>query len=178
MTTDRLSDTDLAEIKQRADKATPGPWEWTGRVLVGGLKRIDGLWNRRGELVVGQDKINAERLDIYDAEFIAHARTDVPLLIADLEARTAEVEALRAELREEQEYNVRLTDEIEECDVLAVRADRDRLLALLDPDNPEAVEAAVNALMPAKRWRRPRDTLMAKSVLAALRDAANGEGGA
>ncbi len=63
----------LKEIEERASKATKGPW----------FKEVDGdqpwFW------VTGTDK-SADAIASYtepaDAEFIVHARTDVPELIA------------------------------------------------------------------------------------------------
>ncbi len=72
----------LAEIKARADRATPGPWTVNGlEVITGDLIRIadyeslggsDAEWDQMG----------------HDAEFGAHARQDVPALIAEIERLT------------------------------------------------------------------------------------------
>jgi hypothetical protein len=75
-----MSEIDLAEVKARADAASPGPW----------YPETDpdaspGVWTDRGA-ELGFDTNRAE-----DAEFIAHARTDVPALLA----RIAELEAER-----------------------------------------------------------------------------------
>lgn len=56
----------LAEIQARADNATDGPWEPDGQ----------DSWTPAGR--------SDFHLSISDAEFIAHARTDVPALIAAL----------------------------------------------------------------------------------------------
>jgi hypothetical protein len=76
---------DLDAIKARAEVATPGPWEEDGSEIY----------------VVGSRAWVAESCHLaeygvtahgdLDAEFIAHARTDVPALVA-------EVERLRADL--------------------------------------------------------------------------------
>lgn len=65
---------ELAVIKERADKATEGPWmhspyyeEDYGEVT--SIKGVDV----------------AEYLTIEDAQFIAHAREDVPKLVAEVE---------------------------------------------------------------------------------------------
>lgn len=70
----------LAAIAARADAATPGPWEsldngdrviaWTGR-------RDDAIGIREFDYVIPEPMDSA-----VDAEFIAHARTDVPALVA------------------------------------------------------------------------------------------------
>ena len=66
---------ELDAIEQRANAATPGPWElvdWFSAVEPG---RTD-LGSPIGE--VGCD------LAIADAEFVAAARTDIPALIAEI----------------------------------------------------------------------------------------------
>ena len=77
---------DLDPIKAREAAATPGPWKVVDpgyRVAVD-----DGT----GFLVANTFMAPSSR-DLPDARFIAHARTDVPALLA-------EVERLRAELAE------------------------------------------------------------------------------
>jgi hypothetical protein len=77
---------DLAEIQGRADAATPGPWgNYTPNPRHNFLHVIEA------EALDGDPL----RLDIgeglrgRDAEFIAHARTDVPALVAELAERRA-----------------------------------------------------------------------------------------
>ena len=72
---------DLDAIRARCDAATPGPWRLKGLEIHG-----DSKPGRCGLLIYdegGHDK--------KDARFIAHARTDIPALLAyidELEART------------------------------------------------------------------------------------------
>lgn len=61
----------LQEIKARADAATPGPWELYDNA--GGVEVNDGNGTY---FSVGNDA---------DAEFIVHARTDIPTLVAEVE---------------------------------------------------------------------------------------------
>lgn len=76
----------LAAIRERAQAATEGPW-WGGgsnrrRDAVGLVGRLSdrGTGNAIAVLAgVGMDRVA-------DAEFIAHARTDVPALVGALEA--------------------------------------------------------------------------------------------
>lgn len=76
----------LAEIRQRAEKATGGPWK------VGHIDHSNPLILQaveHGLIVVGFEPSdgNAEHqwlVEDADAAFIAHAREDVPLLIAAL----------------------------------------------------------------------------------------------
>lgn len=73
---------DLAPIKARAEAATPGPWIVSCRELM-----------REGETLIahmcGQDVLgkspNAACVGSYDQVFIAHARQDIPALIAEVE---------------------------------------------------------------------------------------------
>lgn len=79
----QLTREELPAMRERCDKATPGPW---GRNLyLGGANAIDRL-NAYGEPV-------AHIADVYlrtgDADFIAHAREDMPRLLDALEAATA-----------------------------------------------------------------------------------------
>lgn len=72
----------LNAIKERAAKATPGPW------------RSAGLYGVRTQ--------NAEALSIplrpEDATFIAHAREDVPALVAEVERLTTVKHRLNSEI--------------------------------------------------------------------------------
>lgn len=95
----------LAEIQKRADAATPGPWH-----------RVGPPWNRYlpfviagdtdphvGRFVCDLDSDPADEPDepgneVADAEFIAHAREDVPALVAEVKRLTAERDADRAEI--------------------------------------------------------------------------------
>ena len=69
---------DLDAIEARAEAATPGPWRQTA--------------SRRGYRDVLQtpdtyaDRMIAKGCPNADAAFIAHARTDVPALVAELRA--------------------------------------------------------------------------------------------
>ena len=94
MTTDLPPD--IAAIKARADAATPGPWHdehtdpW-GCVLSGDYGWIAPRGWPQYDVDTEQGKA--------DAEFIAHARTDVPALLAALDAaqqREAEFHATLA----------------------------------------------------------------------------------
>lgn len=88
-----MDNTKLAEIKSRAEAATPGPWRH---------------WPEAGDIEITTDGFKEPivskvrpRLgwgeNIYvdnqepDAEFIAHAREDIPALVAALEAAEAEL---------------------------------------------------------------------------------------
>src|SRR5690606_22140023 len=73
----------LSEIEERLANATPGPWDWVPSAVEGGSHVLG---------VVGESGFPVLRTSPYapprqrDAEFIAHARTDVPRLVKALEA--------------------------------------------------------------------------------------------
>lgn len=75
-----MTDQQLAAIKERAEKATPGPWfhgqnaDGQHNVYAGGGIDITPAWCVHG-LPMCPD----------DAAFIAYARTDVPALVAEVE---------------------------------------------------------------------------------------------
>lgn len=73
----------LGQIEDRADAATEAPWEWeaTNPTMTG------ANWNLR---IAGRPGIRLAVSEYQhgpaNAEFIAHARTDVPALVAALHA--------------------------------------------------------------------------------------------
>jgi hypothetical protein len=80
----------LKAIRARAEAATPGPWRFQAYVSdpgrpeefgIAGASEIDGC----PTLVSGDGFLFEEK----DARFVAHARTDVPALLAALEAAQA-----------------------------------------------------------------------------------------
>jgi hypothetical protein len=77
---------DLDAIEERADAATEGPWTRSGIHIWGPDPE-----NPEDRFDVEPDMIGRADLKMADAEFIAHAREDVPALIA-------EVRRLRQEL--------------------------------------------------------------------------------
>lgn len=79
-----------AAARERADKATAGPWRTNGPCVLSARQGGDLVCS-----VAGQESPE-ERLSTL--RFIAAARTDVPALAAALEQAVAEVERLRAEI--------------------------------------------------------------------------------
>jgi hypothetical protein len=69
----------LAAIRERAEAATEGPWEWVESTYEGGSYVLGG------EHPVLRSAWGASALP-KDATFIAHTRTDVPALVGALEA--------------------------------------------------------------------------------------------
>jgi hypothetical protein len=79
MTPEPLSVEQLQAIAARVDAATPGPW------------RSEGVWFEIGEPGGhGFDNMASEE----DAAFIAHARSDIPRLLAEVERLQTVVERL------------------------------------------------------------------------------------
>src|ERR1700743_2660751 len=92
----------LAEIRERVEKATPGPWEWTADRWRGGYS---GLSNDAGAEIVYPQTANDgdtgaawfEEMAEDDAALIAHARADIPFLLAEIERLTAARDAAYAD---------------------------------------------------------------------------------
>lgn len=79
----------LAQIKGRAEKATEGPWVPLGNTMAGEVKTCTCAGNIPGcghEPYCGLDGPLITGAAPVDVEFIAHARTDVPRLLAAIEA--------------------------------------------------------------------------------------------
>lgn len=79
----KLTNQQLEEIAERADKATEGPW---------GIADIsDGAWivDEYGDIITGI----TERLP--DATFIANSRQDIPDLLKHISKQRTEIERLR-----------------------------------------------------------------------------------
>lgn len=104
MGSERLSDDEIAAIAARCEKATAGPWRSTwddpDHGVVGefgeqcAVERVDPPATPLAGTVVGtlwHDGLNVVCRE-HDAAFIAHARTDVPRLLAEC-ARLRAVEA-------------------------------------------------------------------------------------
>ena len=70
----------LAEIRARAEAATDGPWEWAAHTTVDGDKWSVFHGESTSALAMNNDGWAP------DAEFIAASRTDLPALLAAVEA--------------------------------------------------------------------------------------------
>lgn len=87
MTSEPLTPEGLDTIEARANAATEGPWEIRGHEIVRdsyGLATIQSLW------IADIDPVAPA-----DAEFIAHAREDVPALVVELRRLRTENEEQR-----------------------------------------------------------------------------------
>ena len=82
---------DLNAIEARANAATKGPWVWQANDD-GYPQQIVG--NDDGLVLVAETFIGPEHFPS-EAEFIAHARTDVPALVAALRAAETKLAAIR-----------------------------------------------------------------------------------
>lgn len=87
----RPTDEQLAAIRERCDKATEGPWKaeveidgiYAGRpTVVVSSKRSSMLTRRVVNVSQTRKCVENEENNI---EFIAHAREDIPLLLAEIE---------------------------------------------------------------------------------------------
>ena len=97
----RLTNEELTQIKERAEKASKGPWD----VDV----PVDYCTNCKNGYEIVQSElflapIVAELRIREDAEFIAHAREDVPKLVAEIEALRMENQRYRKALEEIRNY--------------------------------------------------------------------------
>lgn len=90
-----LTDVDLAVIRERCDAATPGKWRRQA-VNVVAPSGDDVCWLPRYPTFPAEREVQARA----DAAFIAHARTDVPRLLAEVERLQEEVTRWRGLLRE------------------------------------------------------------------------------
>ena len=91
--TDPLTAADLDTIEQRANAATEGPWEASAHDHAAGDVPI---LDRTGHyLVICPDCGVRGGYERADAEFIAHARSDVPALLAEVRRLRAAAERVR-----------------------------------------------------------------------------------
>ena len=84
---------ELQAIRTRTEKATPGPWKYRPE------KWDDWGWVRAGEYIIARvtdckdftnEEFDLHRLNhtdpyINNAQFVAHARTDIPVLLDEIE---------------------------------------------------------------------------------------------
>lgn len=94
-----LTNTELAAIRERAEKATQGPWRWianragtylASRPARGWFVVLDCVRHGMQSATVrfrdqATDILHKDFTDSPDATFIAHARADVPALLAHIE---------------------------------------------------------------------------------------------
>ena len=88
---ERLTDEQLAAIRARAEAATPGPWHVPG----GDDGGADWVDKANGDMV-------CQCTSYRNAPFIAHAREDIPALLAHIDGLQAEIDRWHAEWHEKQ----------------------------------------------------------------------------
>src|SRR5262245_46458349 len=148
-----IPDDELAAIRARSEAATEGPWR---------AEESTDTWTLHGGPIGAHQILKApKRHTSYaeywpndaDAEFIAHARTDVPRLLIELDQRTEQLEKAWADIAAMAAALVQLEDA-----QVVIAADNDRLGAELD-----TARAEVARLTTVKR--------MLKETVAAVPDA-------
>lgn len=85
-----MDDETLRQIEERAAAATPGPWAHGAAE--------GGSWACAGDEAIVTLDGREHGQDVADAEFIAHARQDVPALLTEVRRLRAEVADLREQL--------------------------------------------------------------------------------
>jgi hypothetical protein len=105
-----VSDIDLKAIKERCEKATKGPWHSMSagnctmeNGLLAGIAEVTGLPRPWNPAWVGwQNAKNYFKTFMRqeDADFVAHAREDIPALLAEVATARKERDDLKAELRD------------------------------------------------------------------------------
>lgn len=115
----------LDAIKERVAMATPGPWE-SGQIV-----------GKRSYCVIDDDSFVARKMTRKDSEFIAHAREDVPALVAEIEdlheLRKDDFLVLcdaKEEVKAIQQENARLQELLEGNDGMSVAEIRNQFVDL------------------------------------------------
>jgi len=75
---------ELAAIKARAEAATPGPWQWTATKGEDDHLVSLAVHDRYGQSLEVLGTSEWLRIEPPNATFIAHARTDVPAILAEV----------------------------------------------------------------------------------------------
>ncbi|MFZ7945721.1 hypothetical protein [Neobacillus sp. 19] len=125
----RLTDEQLAEIRKRAEAATPGPWVWEKFALDEDDWDTEMPWLGNATESV-MDFGDCEQYyptqgtppNDADAEFIAHARQDVPKLLAEVARLNRKNNLYRKALRSAVMGAVDITSE-EEFDKLLAQVE-------------------------------------------------------
>lgn len=82
-----MTEAELKAIEERAEKATPGPWISEGSQIA---RRVSSKISVNDHMIVRDGGMWSE-----NEKFIAHARTDIPALLAHIRAVEAERDAMR-----------------------------------------------------------------------------------
>ena len=116
---------DIEEMRKREQAATPGPWavfdDYLGlNVRTAGRRATSQSRAEMPELIAHGTSTGDVEFDAADAEFIAHAREDVPALLDEVERHREALEAVKAR----DDYLITRAERAE--------AERDHLRAALD----------------------------------------------
>lgn len=95
----------LAEIKARCEAATEGPWEIYVPKQSNGWARLVPSGDREHDIMTCYSCVYPLDMDKNNADFIAHARQDIPALLEYIATLSEEVAKLtaRAEKAEKQD---------------------------------------------------------------------------
>lgn len=100
-----IESAELLAIQSRADAAAEGPWRWEGDgpglcTVARGPRYSDGSQGPAETIVRGpwtNDGSDCVEVSAVDAEFIAHARTDIPYLLGEIAKLSATAAAVPTE---------------------------------------------------------------------------------
>src|SRR5699024_11273446 len=85
----------LAAIRERANNATPGPWEYVDDYI--GVRQVPTEAHRTGRTEYEVEGIiPGEHVRASDAVFIAAARDDIPALLDHIKEQASVIQALNA----------------------------------------------------------------------------------
>lgn len=90
---EKMTEKQFREIQERCEKATEGPWEWVFNGVTPGegyAKLRHVLHDRVEQCIIVTDTSNSAvsymPMPLHeDAEFISHARTDIPVLLTEID---------------------------------------------------------------------------------------------
>lgn len=81
-----MTPTELKAIRERCEKATPGPWE--AHIQTGPYRTRNYAGKVKAPIPIGEHssfRVHPNLLYEGDVHFIAHARTDIPSLLDEVE---------------------------------------------------------------------------------------------
>ena len=164
MSMSELTPERLAEIKARAEKATPGPWtatyeesdQWTS---ITGAGLFDG-----GHWMVCPEVATTEGEPGEDSDFIAHAREDVPDLLAEVERLRATSKPRNMALHYAALRNAEAWRDSAEASLQRVTFNRDELREKLAGARAER-DALQAKLDQVRAWSEERSMLTASGKL-------------
>jgi len=176
-----MTESELKAIEERAEKATEGPWAWThiGEKCNGYI--VGTIWDKDDKQIEGhvpdedfyEDEVVLRSADMGEHEaatcnyndpaFIAHSRTDIPKLLAEVrrlkaavQEKDAEIAKLKDQLSgcQEQSFNrgnllIQYTDEVKK-----LKAENKRLKERASQDSAVA-EAKAEVIRAARKWKYP-----------------------